>query len=99
MLGYVFVDHAVSVLLFIAMVVILCRLEYVSVSFHIPLQTLLYLKLQNPVPVSGSNCRLILPPVTGLSSISAVYNTVIDLICPAETQCLSPSLYEKTPCV
>ena len=57
-----------------------------------------YLKLQKPVPVSSLNFFLIVPPLTGLSSISAVYNTLIDLICPAETQCLSPSLYENIPC-
>ena len=33
-----------------------------------------------PVPVSGSYLRWIVPPVTGRSSISVVYSTVIDFI-------------------
>ena len=52
----------------------------------------IYRKFQKPVPVSGLNRLPIIPPTTGLSSISAVYKTVMDLICPPATPCLSPSL-------
>ena len=49
-------------------------------------------KSQKPVPVSASYFRLTAPPMTGLSSISAVYRTVIDRIWPAAIQCREPSL-------
>ncbi len=49
-------------------------------------------KSQKPVPVSASYFRMIAPPMTGLSSISAVYRTVIDRIWPAAIQCREPSL-------
>ena len=46
-----------------------------------------YWKFQNPVPVSESYFLFISPPITGRNSISVVYDTVIDLICPAAVQC------------
>ena len=80
-----------------------CNKKETSISEHllvinIDVLNRSYSKLQKPVPVSSLNFFLIVPPLTGLSSISAVYNTVIDLICPADMQCLSPSLYENRPC-
>ena len=53
------------------------RMRYIGIDRRVLCR---HTKSQKPVPVSASYFRLIAPPVTGLSSISAVYSTVIDRI-------------------